>query len=194
MTGYRVLDTRGVDLGRLLLSLIELDRRTTGLEQDRDPAVWLEHWPTIMTLADSWQVILEHDQIYGYWHFVPMAGATFEKAKRGDLDELDISPSDVEVPSSPGNYRAYFIGIATDPDLRSPAGSSFLYSSFFSYLLGKAREGVFFREWLCYTATEVGGHLCGAIGFAMVGKMRYLHTDNVNSAKIPRELASIYRR
>jgi hypothetical protein len=151
----------GWDGNRLLEKLIELDYQTiSGLDPDNEGHT--EQWsPVFMDHPDSWRLLVDHhNDIVGYWHFVPLFENYYNQAKEGKLLDSEITSEKLCYLEMPGIYKIYFVSISIMPKYRNAMSFNLLINSFIDRLDDLAKKGIYFHEMIANAFTPQGISLC----------------------------------
>jgi hypothetical protein len=187
---------------QLLERLIALDYQIMdGLtpEHEGEIAQWA---PVFMDHPETWRLLVtpSHD-IVGYWHFVPLFRADFDKACRGELRDSEITTDRVRVFELPGTYAAYAVTFGLLPRYRRTKAYKLLLDSFFDVLLGLGNDGIFLSEICTNAFSKSGEAMCKTFSFSYLrdhtahGKIyhsRIIDLLNVDVCAPYREVRSLY--
>jgi GNAT superfamily N-acetyltransferase len=160
---------------KLLRRLIALEKRILGSTLNRQREGTTEQWaPVFMHNPDSYSLlVVNRNQIVGYWGFAVLPKEQFDRAKAGVLLDSEITKDKIVPLDCPDEYLLYFVLIAVEEKHRSKGGGM-LIRAFLNRLEVLARERrIFFREICANAFTKDGRRLCENFG------MNYLreHTD-----------------
>lgn len=108
-------------------------------------------------ISESWRVLLNKDgDLVGYWVFVALQEEYFERAKKGTLNEAEISLETIEFIDFPGTYKGYLLLSGTKPEARTAMLVQKLYESMALHFEHLATRGIFFDE-ICAVAESPMG-------------------------------------
>jgi hypothetical protein len=121
-----------------------------------------DQWaPVFMDHPDTWRLLLnEHDDIVGYWHFVPLFEEFFSSVKAGNLLDSSITSDNVPHIEIPGWYDIYFVVVAILPAYRGAVATKLLFSSLERVLETLAEQGTYIRSICANAFTPAGISLC----------------------------------
>jgi len=167
---FRIVDINDlIDLGWTLEDIVEegmkIDFETIDditIEHNGDFEQWLsvarENSETIRYLLNN------QNELVGYWHFTPLSNNTFQKAKRGELLDSEITIEKIPF-LIPGTYNIYFIAICLKAIYRR-RNMTFgnLLFSIIETIEEMAKNNIFVNEICALAYSNSGIQLCNSIG------------------------------
>lgn len=172
--GHEFLEANGMDEDDLLHQLIELDASMIPNLAAVDEGTISQWAPIFEASPTGWKLLTYGGKIVGYWHYVCLQEAFFEKIKAGQLRDSELELSMLESPCFlDGNktYRMYIImmGVHNSHQYFSSGGK--LVHSFIREIEKAASHGMFFSEFLTIAHTPQGINLCRSFGLNEVGAL-----------------------
>lgn len=123
------------DYARLTDRLIALDRASIpGLTEESEGTP--EQWTEIHeALPDCGRLLVAEDgAIVGYWFYVPMNPAAYERAAAGELEDAELWLADIAFPGPRGAHDLYLVVMTLDPARRNTVTRHRLVESLFAHL------------------------------------------------------------
>ncbi|MDR2600405.1 MAG: hypothetical protein LBC73_09030, partial [Oscillospiraceae bacterium] len=104
LSGQQVVDKHELSVEQVLERCIEIDYETMeNLTEDSEGC--LNQWVEIFyAFPETWYMLMNDDEIVGYWHFVCLNDENFEKSKTGELLDGDVTIDTIEHMFLPGSY------------------------------------------------------------------------------------------
>ena len=171
--GYEYLSAVGIDEEELLNRLIEIDvslvPRLTLLDEG-SPEQWA---PIFHSSPFTWKLLTWGDQIVGYWHYLFLKDEHFERVKKGNLRDSEITLSMLEYPSlvnTDNNYKLYMIMIGVHGAHQHQGSGSKLVRSFVNEIDRFAANNVFISDFVAVAYTPQGLTLCNDFGMECIGR------------------------
>jgi hypothetical protein len=161
LSGQQVAEIYSVE--QILKRLIQIDYETMVNLTEESCGVLNQWYELFIAFPETYSMLMDKEEIVGYWHFVCLDDIHFEKAKRGELIDIDITIDTVEHMYLPDVYRGYLIGIAILPKYRSARNLQLLLNSFVKQLEGFAEHGIFIFEWCANAFTKEGKAMCKSL-------------------------------
>ncbi|MDU9006948.1 helix-turn-helix transcriptional regulator [Sedimentitalea todarodis] len=170
------------DYERFLADLIALDESTiSGISREHEgtPRQWE---PIFRQSPYTWRLLTAENEIAGYWQFICLKDAYFQRVLDGSLVDSEISIDMLDFPVVEGAYRGYFIAIATRLQDRSPNSLAILKSSIEKAIVDFARNGVLFSQFCATAFSFEGKRMCELMG--MTYQMRHPRASDSEIADI----------
>ncbi len=119
----------------------------------------------LLKLPDTWRIIsTTPERIDGFWHFVPLAGDDFERAKEGKFHYGVLKPEMVLPMDEPGEHDILYMSLSLRPEHRHMTMSMYLLSSYLEALTQLAHRGIFVK------------HVCANLGTPFAKKLNLVLT------------------
>jgi hypothetical protein len=168
---------------KLLDELIAIDHEVIDGLTDRDEGKTEQWAPVFMHHPDSWRLLVAGPgEIVGYWHFVPLFEADFQKAKNGELYDSEVTADTVRPFELPGVYNMYITMFGVKAQYRRGIGVTMLFNSFLELLAELATSGIFFREVCANAYSKHGAALCR--NFGMKTTQAHVSTGDVYARSV----------
>lgn len=165
--GHTFLAASGMDEVDFAQQIIDLDVSMIPSLAEVDEGT-AEQWSPIFEASPlTWKLLTHGGKIVGYWHYIVLKEAFFEKVRQGEIRDSEIKLSMLEFPcflSPEKNYRMYIImmGVHSAHQYVGPGGK--LISSFVKEIEKAAVNGLFFSEIVTVAYTPQGVSLCEKFG------------------------------
>ncbi|MFN7122386.1 MAG: helix-turn-helix domain-containing protein [Hydrogenophaga sp.] len=172
--GHEFLAANGMDEEELLHHIIELDTSMIPNLATVDEGTVAQWAPIFMASPLGWKLLTYGGKIVGYWQYVCLQEAFFERVKNGQLRDSELDVSMLEYPcflTRDKTYRMYItmMGVHSAHQYFSPGGK--LIHSFIREIEKAASNGVFFSEFVTVAHTSQGINLCRNFGMSSVGNL-----------------------
>lgn len=155
-------------------------------EQEGHTSQWA---PVFLDHPDTWRLLVTStNEIVGYWHFVPLFEADFQRAIRGELRDSEITSDKVRLFELPGRYPIYFVSFGLLPRFRRTKGYKLLLYSLFDVLLQLAKDEILLDQVCANAYSSSGDSLCKSFGLTHVGP--HSEKGNIYASTIPAILGS----
>ena len=196
------LHALGMTTKRIVEVLVSMDYDNLDGAEEEDVGQVVTWTPIVDNNPDGMRILVDqHNDIIGYWHFLPLDDDTYDKAKAGTLDDGEIRLHNLTVIGPPGDYNMFFIMICIQPHNRGVAALRMLLDAFVDALHYLAKKDIYFPE-MCATAFSPEGEaLCKTLHMRHVaqhtrrGKIYYLDFRSVPSGLFyNKELHALYRQ
>jgi len=170
--GHDFLAANGMDETDFAQQIIDLDVSMVPNLADIDEGTSVQWSPIFEASPLTWKLLTYGGKIVGYWHYVFLQEAFFEKVKRGEIRDSEIDLSMLEFPcflSPEKTYRMYIImmGVHNAHQYVGPGGK--LITSFIREIEKAAVNGLFVSEVVTVAHTPQGVSLCENFGLEPVG-------------------------
>lgn len=167
--GYKFVENNFRDWNDFLEHLIQIDvENIPHLKSQLEGTA--PFWaPIFRDTPYAWKVVIFNGKVVGYWHFIPLQDAAFERIKSGSLNEIDISDQDIAYIDDPGRYNMYISMIGIEKSHRGPQSFVPLKRSFVDAMIDLGKVGVFFDHICAHASTKQGIRLCESIGLESNG-------------------------
>lgn len=159
----------GYDTTRFVDELLKMDYDTlAGLDEHH--AGKLDQWvPVVENNPDGMRVLLDDkNAVVGYWHFVALSPAMFEKAMKGQLYDEEITVSSMRILGLPGVYQAYVVCISIQREHRGYTTMKLMFDAFVLTLAELAESDMYFSDMSACAFTPEGVALCESAGFQKI--------------------------
>ncbi len=148
--------------------LTKIDASTLG-------CVWtMEQWVPI--LESRWVICLmlvtDEYNIVGYIFCFALTDRTFQTVMNGNLEEQDISISNIIPMNSSGDYNLYGDTFAIMPDFQSVGSLLLLLGAFINELIRLAQQGVYMKKSCIKVISDSGLSLASLLSMKPVCKHR----------------------
>ncbi len=176
ISGYNSMAEQGWSLEGLVGRVLEMDAEIIpGIDQaDLGTS---EQWvPIFLESPWSWRLLTCGTEVVGYWQYLCLKKAAFERIKAGHLRDGELTPEMIEFPvplDSSRDYRMYVIMIGIVPAHQNPVSEAMMLRDFTSELARLAKEGVFFSEVSVVAFSAKSAYLCRELGMRSLGNCHY---------------------
>ena len=163
----------GWSLKEVMARLEEIDySNISGL--DPLSAGVISQWlPIAECNPDGYSFLVDgYGQIVGYWHFEALPENLYEKARKGELEDGEITVENVVIPCRPGLIEIYFIIFVVDRSFRGFKSNRLLLDALLDRLEEFVSAGISPRRICANAFTPEGVGLCKSLGLRPVGTHR----------------------
>ncbi len=170
ISGVTDLISRGFELDHVIKTLKTLDYsiiENLPYEEEGSSEQWKE-----ITLAYpySLQILMYNNSIAGYIRFVPLKQEYFEKAKRGQLLDSEITLEKLDDTRRSGRYKLYFVMLGIKKEFQHKGLLPVLLKGLEKELASLEKDGVYFDEVCADAYTPVGEAICKRLGMQKITK------------------------
>jgi len=188
MQGYACLEAAGMDEHELAERLIEIDTSLLPDIVELDEGT-PEQWAPIFHASPcTWQVLVHHGRIVGYWHYLILKQDIFDRVMRGEIRDSMLAVEHLDTPVAiigDDAYFAYIVMAAIEPAHRNPATSKMLFQSLIRSLCHAAEDGIFFAAVGTVAVTADGCSIAQRLGMKPVCSLPFGRRDEaVNSMQL----------
>lgn len=103
-------------------------------------------------------------QIVGYWHFEALPDHLYNRARQGELDDIEVTVDNVVLPCVPGWLDLYFIIFVVEHRYRGFLANRLLFDAFLDRVAQLAALGIELRRVCANAITPEGVGLCRTMG------------------------------
>lgn len=124
--------------------------------------------PIITEQPENRRILLdENNKMIGMWSFKPFYDDVFQKAKNGELFDIEITPAMMPT-LIPGIYNIYFSNICLKDKYRKTMVFKILLFSIIELIEKWANEGIYINEICAQAYSDSGRNLCRSIGLKFI--------------------------
>lgn len=156
------------DYEAFLTDLIALDEATiAGIcsEHEGTPQQWA---PIFFHSPYTWRIIVNGDEIVGYWQFVCVKDTFYKAILEGSIVDSEISVEMLDFPVVEGRYKAYMPIIAVRSQDRGATTLNLLLSALSKTLTDLAKNDILIEDCCATNFSFEGKRLCELIGMEHV--------------------------
>ncbi|ANB33452.1 transcriptional regulator with XRE-family HTH domain [Rhodovulum sulfidophilum] len=171
MQGYAFLELAGMEEHDLVERLIEIDTALIPDIVELDEGTTDQWAPIFHDSPWTWQVLVHHGRIVGYWHYLILTKDSFAAVMRGSLRDSMLAVEHLDTPiaiTGHGAYFAYIVMAGIEPAHRNPATLKMLFQSLIKSLCRVAEHGIFFAAVGTVAVTPEGSSIAQRLGMKPV--------------------------